>query len=98
MRGKREADPEKYKETNLRNRVKYLYGLSLDDYRDLLAQGCEICGVLEELCIDHDHSCCSGVKTCGDCIRGVLCKRHNKVLGYVGDSVEELQALIDYLQ
>lgn len=33
--------------------------------------------------IDHDHSCCHGGKSCGQCIRGVLCSSCNLSLGHV---------------
>jgi hypothetical protein len=40
---------------------------------------CAICSVtLEELfAIDHDHNCCPGIKTCGRCVRGILCIQCN---------------------
>ena len=48
--------------------------------------------------VDHDHSCCPGSdKTCGKCIRGILCSRCNHALGHARDSVEILSAMIDYL-
>lgn len=47
--------------------------------------------------IDHDHACCSSVKTCGACVRGLLCHRCNLGLGLFGDDREKLAAAIRYL-
>lgn len=50
-------------------------------------------------CIDHDHACCpEGGRSCGECIRGILCSRCNLTLGLVGDDPELLQDMINYLQ
>ena len=77
----------------------YMYGLTPEEYDALMAKGCFICGSMEKLHVDHDHSCCpGGLRTCGKCVRGVLCHKHNTALGKFGDSVEELQAAITYLQ
>lgn len=61
---------------------------------------CKICGNKDykRLSVDHDHSCCPGEKTCGNCTRGLLCSRCNKALGAVEDSVELLQKMIAYLK
>ena len=47
--------------------------------------------------IDHDHTCCPGGGSCGSCIRGLLCASCNHGLGKFEDSVERLQAAINYL-
>lgn len=49
-------------------------------------------------CVDHDHACCpSSDKTCGQCVRGILCGRCNSGIGHLRDDIAILQASIDYL-
>lgn len=59
-------------------------------------------GKVMSLSIDHNHACCPGVKTCGKCIRGLLCYKCNTILGYVDDNKELLKVMlkniIDYLE
>lgn len=47
--------------------------------------------------IDHDHSCCSGPISCGDCIRGLLCQNCNAGLGYLKEDLGILTRAYDYL-
>lgn len=49
-------------------------------------------------CVDHDHACCPGDRSCGRCIRGLICGPCNKGLGHFKDSIETMQAGIRYLQ
>jgi len=81
------------------------YGLTRDQYVDLEKSQnnvCKICGESEtkrkRLSVDHDHSCCSGISSCGKCIRGLLCSRCNMVLGQVNDDKNLLEKMIKYLQ
>jgi len=80
------------------------YGLDRDTYVDLEKEQngvCKICGEKEiynkRLSIDHDHTCCEVGKSCGKCIRGLLCSRCNKALGMINDDIVLLQKMIDYL-
>ena len=49
--------------------------------------------------IDHDHQCCPGATSCGQCVRGLLCGGCNyKILGHLRDDVAALQRAIEYLK
>ena len=79
------------------------FGISPEDYARMLAeQGgvCAICGEPpegERLAVDHGHACCPGDKSCGKCVRGLLCRRCNPLLGLAKDSTATLSAAIKYL-
>ena len=47
---------------------------------------------------DHDHACCSGIKSCGKCVRGLLCRHCNSALGHLQDSPELLRAAAIYIE
>jgi hypothetical protein len=57
------------------------YKLAPDEYKELIDAGCEICGSYKKLVVDHNHACCPGGATCGDCVRSVLCIKCNVWLG-----------------
>ena len=89
-------------------RVLYLYRLTPEQMELLLSeQGgvCAICGTKEPggrwntWHIDHDHSCCPTKKgrTCGKCIRGILCHSCNLMIGCANDDPERLHRAITYL-
>lgn len=65
-------------------RTNYAYGLTREEYLAIMAGPCGICGQrVARMHLDHDHSCCpQSARTCGNCIRGVLCHRCNLGLGY----------------
>lgn len=48
--------------------------------------------------IDHDHACCPGVASCGKCVRGLLCAKCNRFLGYLGDDPVTVERGADYLR
>ena len=81
------------------NNLKKTYGISHEDYdRMLEAQGggCAICGATDSrtgrsdyLYVDHCHE--TGQ------VRGLLCGPCNSGIGYLGDSIDNLEAAIKYL-
>jgi hypothetical protein len=84
------------------------YGLTPESYGALLeAQGgcCAICGSPDPRgrsglpwAVDHDHACCPGGKTCGKCVRKLLCYPCNQGLGLFGDDPVRLRAAAAYLE
>lgn len=88
-----------------RKAVKHLYNLTPDVHDALLqSQGgkCAIgsCTSRVDLNspIDHDHACCSGKRSCGKCVRGILCSRHNTGLGAFQDNPNELRDAALYVE
>jgi hypothetical protein len=84
------------------------YGLTPDAYDALLAaQGgrCAICGTddpkgsrVSKWTVDHDHACCPGAKSCGRCVRGLLCGPCNRGIGQFNDDPFVAEAAAAYLR
>ena len=104
----RAASRQWYKDNPEKVRVHKLwttYHIGWETYQEILnAQGgrCAICktadpGGTGSWHVDHDHDCCAGDRSCGECVRGLLCTRCNSGLGMFKDSEEILQAAMEYL-
>jgi hypothetical protein len=109
----REKNLAVYALKDRRQALKRKYGMTLADFDRILASqggGCAVCnaassaittgprGAKTGLHVDHDHACCPGEYTCGECIRGILCQSCNNVLGRVKDNPATLRALAAYLE
>lgn len=85
------------------NHVQQTYNITETQYQQLLAaQGgqCYICHRRpgrKRLSVDHDHACCNGPKSCGRCVRGLLCSTCNKYLGHIRDNPEAMARGAFYL-
>jgi hypothetical protein len=97
-------NPDKVKDISRKTTLRR-YSLTPEMYDKILAdQGnaCKGCGTVPPLGInlqvDHDHGCCPGNKSCGKCIRGLLCMKCNTILGKAGDNPAILRALAAYLE
>src|SRR5262245_26645039 len=76
---------------NTKNRHRGSHGLNDDEARAFKAgKVCAICGSLERLAVDHDHT--TGA------VRGALCSNCNVALGLFSDSVQRLESAIAYLR
>jgi hypothetical protein len=96
-RKKREENPFLYKVKNSISKMKGRYGITirLDDYLSLIEKSngvCAICGKKEnkKLAIDHCHTT--------NKLRGLLCSKCNRGLGYFDDKIELLEKAIKYLK
>lgn len=72
-----------------------------DQYNKMLSLHdgkCHSCKDKIATSIDHDHSCCSGQRSCGKCIRGVLCNQCNTALGLLADSRQKILNLLEYIK
>jgi hypothetical protein len=93
-------NPEGYRRVKLARR----YGITSEEYAHLVkvqANACAICllpervcdprsGKLRALAVDHDHA--TGR------VRGLLCYRCNKAIGYLGENRESMARAITYLE
>jgi hypothetical protein len=98
----RNANPDKWRAIRRRT----IYKMTAERFLSLLTsqEGC--CANLacraylgdggEKAHIDHDHGCCDGNKSCGRCIRGLLCGDCNPGNG-ITDDPARLRGKADYL-
>jgi len=79
------------------------YGLTQEQFDQLLEEqdyACAMCLASFEdgqaVFIDHDHACCPDEKrSCGKCVRGLLCLRCNTGLGYIESMGDLARAYLD---
>lgn len=93
MREYRKRRPDRVRNTKL----KKMFGITLDQYEAMVAaQGgvCAICGGTHKdgsaLCVDHCHGT--------DRIRGLLCHRCNRAIGFFEDNADLMARAIAYLR
>jgi hypothetical protein len=104
MRAWQAANPEYTRLWHAANREKVrdlqrrrLYGMNPGDFKRMLAEQNNCCAICarpflnsKNTNVDHDHA--SGR------IRGILCGKCNRGLGYFGDNLAGLQRAVDYLK
>jgi len=90
------ANPGRTTENKRRFNLEKLYGLTVQQYNDMLeAQhgACAICGQTENgkfrFSVDHDHE--------NGKVRGLLCNRCNRAIGLFGDDLSVMRRAISYL-
>jgi hypothetical protein len=94
--------PESRKKSNRKYRVSS-YGLTQEQFDRLLAAQQQTCGMCREpfkdgqlIHVDHDHACCQRKnRSCGKCIRGLLCHTCNIALGHIERRYGMARAYLD---
>lgn len=83
---------------------KYRYGISQEQYEAMLVSQNNACAVCKEEFggkvrpnVDHDHNCCPGMKTCGKCVRGILCHGCNAFAGLIETRLAHHDTMFTYL-
>lgn len=82
----------------------YRHSMSKVEYDRLLASQCDKCAICSiklkdgDMALDHDHKCCDTKRTCGKCIRGILCGGCNRGIGHFKESIDSLRMAIIYLE
>lgn len=104
--GYREKRRQEYSpEKNRAQKLRLTYNMSVEDYDKMFQEQEGLCAIClcspqgdARLAVDHDHACCPGTKSCGKCIRKLLCSSCNNGLGRFRDNEILLQRAIDYLK
>ena len=104
-KNRKRKDPSIYERVEWPCKLKRLYGITVEQYDDILAKQdgkCAICGseslysrsykstARAKLSVDHCHA--TGK------IRGLLCTRCNRALGLIGDNIETALRMSEYLK
>ena len=82
------------------------YGLEPGQFEKMIEEQGGLCAICryplgEETrtpSVDHDHRCCPGRKSCGECVRGLTHTRCNSMIGLSGDNPEVLRRAARYLE
>jgi Recombination endonuclease VII len=94
--------PESRKKSNRKYRISS-YGLTQEQFDRFLDSQQHTCGMCHKpfeegqlINVDHDHACCRGKnRSCGECIRGLLCHTCNIALGHIERRYAMARAYLD---
>lgn len=100
----RDLNPDLYRAREFVREMKK-YGTTIEWYtKKLIEQNglCAICGhlshhhgKLQRLQVDHNHKCCDlKTKSCGKCLRGLLCANCNMLLSYFETFLEQATSVV----
>ena len=94
--------PESRKNSNRKYRISS-YGLTQEQFDRLLDAQQSTCGMCHQpfedgqlIHVDHDHACCKEKnRSCGRCVRGLLCHTCNIALGHIERRYAMARAYLD---
>lgn len=93
-----------YRETTPRPLGYTRHGLTDESFDELMRTQSFACAICQQsitsktATVDHDHECCSGTWSCGECVRGLLCRACNSGLGHLRDDLATVEAAARYLR
>lgn len=91
---KKYALSEHGKRINLNKKLRSRYGISLDEYNDMVKKQDGLCAICKnkpsKLCVDHNHVTNN--------VRQLLCRNCNLGIGYFKDNVSYLENAISYIK
>jgi hypothetical protein len=99
-RWKAKVSKEKFASIIRNAHLRHKYKMTVEDRERMLTQQgghCALCPIVDSekrgfrLHIDHDHSCCSGDRCCGKCVRGLLCGGCNALIGMLETVLKDAQ-------
>lgn len=71
--------------------------LSAQEIDNMKKDGCQACGSMSRLTLDHDHNCCPTGSSCSNCVRGILCHKCNTAAGLLDDDIDKMMSLASYI-
>lgn len=98
-----ENDRKRYAKTKRFQHLSRTYGLDKNGYDELLKSQNGVCAICKNppefrnLYVDHDHSCCPSEKSCGNCVRALLCRSCNLAISYFKDNPDLMLSGASYI-
>ena len=86
-------------------KLTYRFNITIGDYLRLLEEQGGTCAICKQppegarLGVDHDHKCCPAPgKSCGKCVRALLCVRCNTALGSLKEDMGYAENLVSFIR
>lgn len=88
-----------------RSSLKHKYGITLEEYYEMWEAQDNKCAICQKPLtdgkmgahVDHDHACCEGKRSCGECIRGILCGACSIGIAKFNDSASLMYEASNYV-